>query len=340
MCGMPDADTSSDTFSAVQVVIKMNLTDLFRHHFLSFNARSLKQAAEVLRKHVDEGGAVVVAIGGALSTAGLGTSLSRLIRAQKVHAISCTGANLEEDFFRAVGRSSYVNVDFRNLSGDDEEKLHDEGLRRITDTCVPESVMTKVGSFVTDAWRKADAGGHAKFPHEFVYEAIRDHRGDLEAPADSWVLAAAECSLPMFVPGWEDSTLGNTYAALVRKGVIANAHTVKGGIEYMLCLAEWYERAAKDAAVALVQLGGGIAGDFVICVVPMLREELRVDVRPWAYFCQIRDSTTSYGSYSGAPPNEKISWGKIGPETPAFDIESDATIVAPLLFEYLLEKDR
>ena len=51
---------------------------------------------------------------------------------------------------------------------------------------------------------------------------------------------------------------------------------------------------------------------------------------------QISDSTTSYGSYSGAVPNEKITWGKISTDTPSFIIESDATIVAPLVFAYLL----
>jgi deoxyhypusine synthase len=84
-------------------------------------------------------------------------------------------------------------------------------------------------------------------------------------------------------------------------------------------------------------IGGGIAGDFAICVVPMLREDLgKGDVPLWGYFCQISDSTTSYGSYSGAPPNEKITWGKLGVETPKFMIESDASIVAPLIFAIVL----
>ena len=77
-------------------------------------------------------------------------------------------------------------------------------------------------------------------------------------------------------------------------------------------------------------------GDFAIRVVPMLQQDMEVDTKLWSYFCQISDSTTSYGSYSGAPPNEKITWGKIGEDTPRFIIESDATLVAPLLFAYVL----
>ncbi len=56
----------------------------------------------------------------------------------------------------------------------------------------------------------------------------------------------------------------------------------------------------------------------------------------WGYFSQISDSTTSYGSYSGAVPNEKITWGKLAGSTPKFIVESDATIVAPLIFAWVL----
>ncbi len=88
--------------------------------------------------------------------------------------------------------------------------------------------------------------------------------------------------------------------------------------------------------VGFFQIGGGIAGDFPICVVPMLEQDLERDTPLWGYFCQISDSTTSYGSYSGAVPNEKITWGKLDGNTPKFIIESDATIVAPLVFAYVL----
>ena len=86
------------------------------------------------------------------------------------------------------------------------------------------------------------------------------------------------------------------------------------------------------------QIGGGIAGDFPICVVPMLRQDMEQEDTPlWGYFCQISDSTTSYGSYSGTVPNEKITWGKLGPDTPSYVVESDATIVVPLIFAKVLD---
>ena len=148
-------------------------------------------------------------------------------------------------------------------------------------------------------------------------------------PKDSWLLAAAEKDLPIIVPGWEDSTCGNIFAAHCIEGTL-NPSITKSGIEYMVYLADWY-RNNSNPGIGFFQIGGGIAGDFPICVVPMLYQDMEETETPfWSYFCQISDSTTSYGSYSGAVPNEKITWGKLGTDTPKFIIESDASIVAPL----------
>jgi deoxyhypusine synthase len=200
--------------------------------------------------------------------------------------------------------------------------------------------MRRMERSVCELWYEADKNGQRYLPHEFLFRLLRE--GRLEEhyqidPRDSWMVAAAERNLPVFVPGWEDSTLGNIYAGHCIKGDIRNVGTVRTGIEYMIALADWYMETAPDSPIGFFQIGGGIAGDFPICVVPMLEQDLqRDDVPRWGYFCQISDSTTSYGSYSGAVPNEKITWGKLTAETPKFIIESDATIVAPLMFAYVL----
>ena len=214
-------------------------------------------------------------------------------------------------------------------------------LNRVTDTCIPEEeAMRRIERVVMEEWHEADRAGKQFFPHEFFFRVLR--AGKLKQyyqidPKDSWMIAAAERDLPMFVPGWEDSTLGNMFAAQVIRDKVKNVATVRGGIEYMVELARWYTETATETPLGFFQIGGGIAGDFSICVVPMLHQDLRRENVPlWDYFCQISDSTTSYGSYSGAVPNEKITWGKLGENTPRFIIESDATIVAPLIFAYVL----
>jgi deoxyhypusine synthase len=318
------------------------ITDFIKHHYRHFNAAALVDAAEAYNKLLAEGGKMFVTIAGAMSTAELGLSLAEMIRQDKIHGICCTGANLEEDVFNLVAHNYYERVPhYRDLTPADEAALLARHMNRVTDTCIPEmEAMRRIENEVLAEWVKADQAGERFFPHQFMYKILLS--GGLEKsyqidPKNSWLLAAAQKNLPMFVPGWEDATLGNMYAGHCITGDVKKVHTVRTGIEYMMELAEWYTNTTAKTPLGFFQIGGGIAGDFPICVVPMLHQDLQREHVPlWAYFCQISDSTTSYGSYSGAVPNEKITWGKLGERTPKFIIESDASIVAPLVFAYVL----
>ena len=318
------------------------VTRFITHHYRHFNAAALVDAGRGYRAHLDAGGRMLMTLAGAMSTAELGLTLAEMIRQDKVHFISCTGANLEEDLFNLVAHDYYERVpNYRDLTPQDEQGLLDRHMNRVTDTCIPEmEAMRRLEGAVLAEWQAADAAGERYFPHEFMYRVIRS--GALRQyyqidPRDSWMVAAAEKNLPMVVPGWEDSTMGNMYAGHVIGGDVKHVHTVRTGIEYMTELADWYTRTSADHPIGFFQIGGGIAGDFPICVVPMLHQDLqRENVPVWGYFCQISEAVTSYGGYSGAPPNEKITWGKLAVDTPKFVIESDATICAPLIFAMVL----
>ncbi|MFG0304949.1 MAG: deoxyhypusine synthase family protein [Phycisphaerales bacterium JB040] len=320
----------------------MSLRAFLEEHFRHYNARTLVEAAQAYDAHLRDGGRMMVTLAGAMSTAELGRSLAEMIRRGKVHAISCTGANLEEDVFRLVAADHYVRIpNWRELSPADEVDLLNRHLNRVTDTCIPEEeAFRKLEKHLVRLWTQAERDGKRHFPHEFFYQLLlsgdlaKDYQAD---PKHSWLLAAAEADLPIYTPGWEDSTCGNFAAARVIDGTMKTNAMIRSGLEAMQHLAEWYTDTSRDASIGFFQIGGGIAGDFPICSVPMMRQDLRRDVPLWGYFCQISDSTTSYGSYSGAVPNEKITWEKIGPDTPRFIIESDATIVAPLVFGWLLD---
>jgi len=312
-----------------------------KHHYRHFNAAVVVDAAEAYQVFLDQGGKMMITLAGAMSTSELGLSLAEMIRRDKIHLISCTGANLEEDIYNLVAHDFYERVPhYRDLTPQDEAALLARHLNRVTDTCIPEEeAMRRIERVILKFWMEADQKGERYFPHEFLHQALAG--GALKKyyqidPRNSWVLAAMEKDVPIIVPGWEDSTLGNIYTAAVLRGEVKNVHTVRTGIEYMTWLADFYRKTTETTPLGMFQIGGGIAGDFPICVVPMIQKDMRVDVPLWAYFCQISDSTTSYGSYSGASPNEKITWGKLGVATPKFIIESDATIVAPLIFAHLL----
>tara|TARA_B100000513_G_scaffold82714_1_gene33972 strand:+ start:3981 stop:4946 length:966 start_codon:yes stop_codon:yes gene_type:complete len=319
----------------------MKIKDFVHEHYKHFNAAALVDAAKAYEKHLSQGKKMLVSLAGAMSTAELGKSLAEMIRQDKVHIISCTGANLEEDIMNLVAHEHYKRVpNYRDLTPTEEKALLDKGLNRVTDTCIPEEeAFRRLQGHVYELWKEAEINGERFLPHEFMYKLLLS--GVLEQyyqipPENSWMIAAAEKNLPLVVPGWEDSTLGNIFASYCIKKELS-PNTMKNGIEYMMELANYYSNEAGKEGVGFFQIGGGIAGDFPICVVPMLYQDLEKTNTPfWSYFCQISDSTTSYGSYSGAVPNEKITWGKLDVNTPKFIIESDATIVAPLIFAYLL----
>src|SRR5213080_962357 len=319
-----------------------SISQFIDRNFRHFNAAALKDAADAYIAHLDGGGKMMITLAGAMSTAELGLSLAEMIRQDKVHAITCTGANLEEDLFHLVARSQYERIPhYREWTAQQEQELLRRHLNRVTDTCIPEEeAIRRIERVVIDDWIAAAERKERSFPHEFLFKILRECRlkkfYEID-PADSWMIAAAHKDLPLFVPGWEDSTLGNIYAARCITGTISNVLTIRSGIEYMIELAAWYREVSEDASVGFFQIGGGIAGDFSICVVPMLNQDVvSTPVPEWGYFCQISDSTNSFGSYSGAVPNEKITWGKLSVDTPRFIIESDATIIAPLMFAKVL----
>lgn len=316
----------------------MSVRDFIQRNYRHFNAGALSDCIESIRTFLDNDGRLMITLAGAMSTAEIGKTLAPAIRSQKVHAICCTGANLEEDLFNLIARSDYERIpNWRDFSASDDLDLHERGLNRVTDVAIPEQEAIRyVEKQMLELWKDAEAAGDRRFPHEYIYDLLL--HGDLDFdgdPNESWLMAAADANLPIFTPGWEDSTLGNILVARVIDLTLSSQDIVLSGLHAMQTLADWYRE--DDSPTGLLQVGGGISGDFPICVVPMLRQDVGIDVNLWSWFAQISESRPSYGGYSGAPPNEKISWGKLSLETPTFVIESDASIVLPLILEAIME---
>ncbi len=322
---------------------KAPMLEFILGNYKNFNARATRDALVAYIEHIERGGKMLWAMAGAMSSAQLGLTLAPAIREGLVHGLSVTGANLEESLFRLLAHESYEDFpDYRYFSKEDDTRILEMRMRRVTDTSIPEDeAFRAVEKTIVPMWRRASESCERRYWHEYFYELVQvlgpeDHEGDPEA---CWLLAAAKADLPIVVPGYEDSTFGNIFASYVRSGE-CKPEAVRSGIEYMVAFYDQYRLLSRGAGVGFFQIGGGIAGDFPICVVPSIKHDLGEDARPWAYFCQISDSTTSYGSYSGATPNEKITWDKLTKDTPMFVIESDATIVAPLILAALLEYRR
>src|SRR6202140_2346511 len=153
----------------------MSVQQFIKHHYRHFNAAVVVDAAEAYRTHLAQGGKMLLAMAGAMSTAELGLSLAEMIRQDKVHGICTTGANLEEDIFNLVAHNHYERVpNYRNLSDAEEVALRDRSMNRVTDTCIPEEeAMRRIERQVLKLWQKADKEKKRYFPYEYMYELIR-----------------------------------------------------------------------------------------------------------------------------------------------------------------------
>jgi len=317
------------------------VSSFLEKHYRHYNARETLDAAKAFRSFVGAGNKMLVSLAGAMSSAELGVILARMIRGGYVHAISCTAANLEEDVFNLVARKEYEHLpNYHCLTPEQELEIRDRGFNRVTDTAIPETVFRHMEHALLERWQAAGKSGERYTAYEYLRMLFRDGvlTPHYQVPAeDSWLLAAHEMDIPVFSPGFEDSTMGNIFAANVMMKNIPNHQVVKSGTEQMENLVNWYLENDKKGGIGFFQIGGGIAGDFAICAVPLIIQDLELkETKFWGYFAQITDANVSYGGYSGAVPNEKITWFKLDLNTPKFNIHSDATIVAPLIFAYVL----
>lgn len=317
--------------------VSVFVAQFFRH----YTAAKIHDAAEAFKTHLDKGGQAAIALAGAFSTGELGRILAPMIRAGKIHAISCTSANLDESVMNLVGHDDYESFpDYEELTPKDDEALADRGVNRVTDTGVPTKVMTPVEQAFFDQLDRAKATGERPFAHELFYRLLLD--GTLEPhyqddPANCWLLAAAEKNLPVFVAGFEDGTVANVFEAQCYKGKY-DWTDVKHGTEYMGLAIEWYKEASAEHDLAFLQCGGGIPGDMLICVAPLLILDADEPKTPmWKYFVQFSSgSPDAYGGYSEAKPGEKRSWRKLPANAPSFDIQGDYSVNFALFAAYVM----
>lgn len=314
------------------------------------NGGSTLQAALWLKNHLDNGGKLVVTLAGALSSFQIGITLAELIRRGKVHLVSATAANHEESYYRYVAHSHYAYIPrYTELTPEQEAELRDAGLRRITDTFLPEDESVRIMEpHLLKMWQEAEKKGERYFPHEYFRRLFSKKliSADPSAkPQDCWAYAAYQKNIPVVIPGFEDSTMGNIFASYTYRGphkkkggTILDGNVMKTGLDYFHLMYDWYLEESKKSPIAFLQLGGGIAADFPICTVPSLKHDLRLPkVRDWAGFVEIGSSPMSYGSYSGAGGKEKITWDKLSTQSYYQIIQSDVTVAFPWIAAILLD---
>ncbi len=284
-----------------------------------------------------------LAMAGAMSSAELGLSLAEMIRQGKIHAISCTGANLEEDIYNLVAHDHYVRIpNYRDLTPEDEHELLSRHLNRVTDTCIPEEeAIRRIEAAIIEEWTDADRKGERYFPHEFLYRMLRSGKLEQYYQIDPEEQLDAGCVREK--PAHLRAGLGRLHHGQHLRLPLherqhqecphrAHGHRVHDGIGRLVRRrhrrgAHWLLPDRRRHCRRLPHLRrADVApgyGRRVDPAVGLLLPDQRLDHQLRLLF-------------SGAVPNEKITWEKLDITTPKFIVESDATIVAPLIFAYVL----
>ncbi len=340
------------------------VTNFLVHTKRHCNGGKTVDAGLRLRDHVNNGWKMFLTMAGAGSSFQQGILISELIRTNKLHGISVTGANLEESLYRLVAHSNYAYIpDYVELTPQQEEELRKAGFRRITDTFLPEEEsVRKILPAMESLRRESEKNGESLLWHEYFFRLFERNMIEFDPAAnvdDCWLYQAWKHKIPVFVPGLEDSTMGNIFTHASYKGTheflsqytledgSIDMHIVKPGVAYMHRMAEWYLDNTKDTSIAFLQLWGGIAADFPICVVPHIKHDYlhaapdadkEKFVKSWAAFIEIHSSPMSFGSYSGAGWKEKITWDKFTPDAFGVQIFGDYTEHFPDIAAIMLGK--
>jgi deoxyhypusine synthase len=213
----------------------------------------------------------------------------------------------------------------------------------VTDTCIPEDIMRHVEARLIERWRSACETGERKFEAEFLMDVLRSGEIDqhFQVPREhSWLAAAMDMGIPVYSPGWEDSTLGNMFAANVVRGRVPHHQCVKSGTEQFQHLIGWYLENNGEAegkpSVGFFQIGGGIAGDFAICVVPASSRIWSGTPRSGATSARSRMPRCPTEDTRGRWRTRRSPGGSWTWTRPKFNIHSDASIVAPSHLRLLL----
>src|SRR6185369_280998 len=180
-------DSAMSTPNAAEPPANLPILEFILRNYKNFNSRATRDATLAYWRHIEGGGKMYWAVAGAMSSAQLGITLAPAIRAGLIHGMSVTGANLEESLFRLVAHDSYKDFpDYRYFTKEDDTKILENRMRRVTDTSIPEDEAFRVvEKQIVPTWKKASETGERRFWHEYFYELIQAIDPKLhQGPAD------------------------------------------------------------------------------------------------------------------------------------------------------------
>ena len=315
-----------------------SVTDLINKTFNAYNAGRIKNAAELIVKEYSKKEVTVgMSLAGAMTPAGMASSIIPLIEYGYVDWIVATGANMYHDMHYTFNLPLY-----EGSPNVDDVDLREAGVTRIYDVLFDyENVLMetdrRLRKILTRKEFQKEMGTQEFYYHLGKIMNEVEHENKLGKVN---ILAAAyRAGVPVFTSSPGDSTIGMNVAGLevlsdkfklrINPSIDVNESTA------IILNSKVYEKGKT----AVILVGGGSPKNFMLQTEPQIQEILRIQEVGQDYFIQITDARVDTGGLSGATPKEAVTWGKIDPNEveKSVIVYTDSTIALPLITSYVMQ---
>jgi len=272
-------------------------------------------------------------ISGAMTVGKMDLIIADMIELGLIHAISSTGALMAHGLVSSIGLKHYKYDPKFN-----DTDLARRKLNRVTDTLEPETNLDTVEEVIGKVIAPID--GKAMLSPTILNKLIGKHLAE-NYPNDRGILKSAYLhSVPVFVPAFVDSELGNDIYI----------HNIKRRRRGQKPILMDLERDSKELIrlvtgakrFGIFSIGGGVPRNNVQNVAPLIEiinERLGPTFpnRRFSYGVRICPDKPHFGHLSGCTYSENESWRKADKNGIYAEMLADATQVWPLLTKFVME---
>jgi deoxyhypusine synthase len=299
-----------------------------------YNARRLAEAAATVKEMIDSDSTVCLTLAGAMTPIGLGKTVATMIENGFIDWIVSTGANVYHDLHFAYDlpvRQGYHDVD--------DDLLYENQIVRIYDTYIKEvgtlQAQDRIFQKNMTSMKSPITGDMLQFSTaDFAFELGKTVKEKAKYPEKSFVVAAYEQNVPIYIPAISDSSIGLNMVPLL----FENRMTVPNVV---LDVAESAAILWKSKVSGGLELGGGVPKNFFQQTGPTLYQILKIKEGGQDYLVQFTDARPDTGGLSGATLQEGKSWGKIRTAHAGnVIVYGDSSIYFPILCAYVLSNCR
>ncbi|MBK1735244.1 hypothetical protein CKO15_08085 [Halorhodospira abdelmalekii] len=282
-------------------------------------ATELARAIRILQKARDEGAAIAFGFTSNMGTSGIREQLAWLHKHQLIDCSSTTAGAVEEDLAKCF--KPFVLGAWRAEGA----KLLKDYINRTGNIFIPMDRYSKLKEFLFSLfvrlYRHQVEHNEVFGVTEFVYEL--GHELEIQQVPGrerSFVYWAWRNNIPIYCPAILDGAIGDVAYYFLK----AHPDFVLDASDYFVQSADRMlrHRSAKRKVAAFL-IGGSVPKH--------LLTNAAIPIGGVDYAVYVNTGLEMEGSNAGAPVDEAVSWGKIAPKAEQVKVETEASLVVPLI---------